>query len=82
MPVTIGEEARLYRGAVPAASIWPDRLLHTGMMGPGSMGEAGRGTSKALLSSVSWEEPRHRVGYKERIQEDVEGKDLDFVGIS
>lgn len=82
MPVTIGEEAKLYRGAVPAASIRPDRLLHTDMMGLGSMGEAGRGTSKALLSSVSWEEPRHRGRYKERIQDDVEVKDLDFVGIS
>lgn len=47
-PITIREEAKLYQGTVPAASIWPELLLHTGTMGLGIVGEAGRGTSKAL----------------------------------
>lgn len=67
---------------MPASSIRPDRLLLTGMVGLGSVGEAGRGTSKALLS-MSWEEPRYRGRYKERGTRDgfVQVKDLDFVGV-
>lgn len=71
-----------YQGSVPAASIWPERQLHTGVMGLGGVGETGRGTSKALL----WEGPRWRERCKERRTQDgvveAEDLDLDAVGAS
>lgn len=70
--------AKLYQGASR------QHLLHTGMMGLGSVGETGRGTSKALLLSMLWEEPRYRDRYKGRRTQGgfVQVKDLDFVGVS